>query len=155
MRSRYKKILHDYPKILPYPTCYATGVTAASKEKVYPLALQCMRQGKGGAVIHSGIQGSNRKYFVGNNWAYNINSSEGAHDETHRFSELCIQGIWHLIIKPIRGKTVAPEQEVKVWYPWADFTITTYLSTKKHKEYKAQDTRIKSMYPRRQKSPRR
>ena len=75
---------------IPYPVCYATGVTATNRGKVYPMALQCMRQGKGGAIIHSGTQGSKRKYFVGNNWAYNINSSEGAHDETHRFSELYI-----------------------------------------------------------------
>ena len=71
-------ITSSHKKTLPYPICYATGVTATSPEKAYPLALRSMRQGKGGATVHSGIPGSKRKYYVGYNWAYNINSSEGA-----------------------------------------------------------------------------
>ena len=113
-----------------------------------------MRQGKGGSVIHFGIQGSKRKYFVGENWANNINSSEGAQDETHRFAEIRIKGIWHLLIKPIRGKLVQPGQEIKVWYPWRDFTITTYLSPENHKEHNKQIVRLKRTYPYIRKSPR-
>ena len=102
---------------------------------------------KGGAVIHSGIRGSQQKYFVGRNWAYNINSSNGAQDETHRFAELCMKGAWHLLIKPIQGKSVAPGQEIKVWYPWRDFTITTYLSPENRKEHNRQIVRLKRTYP--------
>ena len=74
-----------------------------------------MGQGKGGAVIHSGIQGSKCKYPVGGNWAYDINSSQGAHVKAHRFSELHIKGIWHLLITPIWGKTVE-NQDRKLKY---------------------------------------
>ena len=105
-------------KALPYPICYAMGVTATSPEKAYPLALRSMRQGKGGAIVHSGIPGSKRKYCVGNNWAYNINFSDRSWDETHRFLEMPINGIWWLIIKPLRGRITMPGQEIKVWYPW-------------------------------------
>ena len=82
MYGRNKKALYDCQKKthLPYPTCYATGVIAEGQRKIYPLALQYMRQGTGGAVIHSGIQGSERKYSVGINWAYNMNSAQGAYD---------------------------------------------------------------------------
>ena len=134
-------------KCIPYPNCYATGITAMEPKMAYPMALRCMRQGKGGAVIHSGIRGAKRKYFVGRNWAYNINSSEGAQDETHRFAEICIKGIWHLLIKPIRGKLVLPGQEIKVWYPWKDFTITAYLSARDHKKHNRQIVRLKHTYP--------
>ena len=142
-------------KCIPYQNCYATGVTAIEPKKIYPMALQCMRQGKGGAVIHSGIKGAKRKYFVGKNWAYNINSSEGPQDETHRFAEIRIKGIWHLLIKPIREKLVPPGQEIKVWYPWKDFTITTYLSVKNRREHKKQNVRLQPKYPNIRTSPRR
>ena len=134
-------------KALAYPICYATGVAATSPEKAYPLALRSMRQGKGGAIVHSGIPNSRRKYYVGNNWAYNINSSFGAWDETHRFSETRINGTWWLIIKPIRGKATMPGQEIKVWYPWKKFTITTYLNDKDLQEYMDKETRLRCQYP--------
>jgi hypothetical protein len=134
-------------KTLPYPICYTTGVPATSPEKAYLLALQSMRQGRGEATVHSGIPGSKRKYYVGNNWAYNINSSVGSWDETHKFSEIAINGTWWLIIKPIRERITMPGQEIKVWYPWKKFIITTYLSDKDRQKYTDRETRLKRQYP--------
>ena len=134
-------------RALAYPICYATGVASTTSKKAYPLALQSMRQGKGGAIIHSGIPDSGRKYYVGNNWAYNINSSIGAWDETHRFAETRINGKWWLIIKPIRERTTMPGCEIKVWYPWKTFTITTYLNDRDHQKYTDREARLQHQYP--------
>jgi hypothetical protein len=103
-----------------------------------------MRQEKGGAIINSGIPDSGRKYYVGNNWAYNINSSIGAWDETHRFAETRINGKWWLIIKPIRGRTTMPGHEIKVWYPWkkSPSLLISIIETTRNIQTERQDYNI-------------
>ena len=139
-------------KKLPYLNCYITEITATRPEIMYSMALRCMHQGKGGSTIHSRIKGLRRKYFVGNNWTYNINSSEGAQNETYKFSELCIKGVWHLLSKPMRGQTVILGQEVEAWYPWKNFTITTYLNDKDYCEHNEREESLNRIYPHMQKS---
>ena len=99
---------------ITYPECYETGATPIKKKQAYALARYHGKQGKGGVIIHTDRGNPLRYYYVGNNWAYNINSSIGGWDDTHKFAEVKEKGKYRLVIKPIRGRTTLPGQEIKV-----------------------------------------
>jgi len=102
-------------------------VSGVKKKQAYALARGQGKQGEKGVIIHTDKGRPFRYYYVGNNWAYNINSSIGGWDNTHRFAEVKEKGKYRLVIKPIRGRTTLPGQEIKVWYPWRKFDNSDYL----------------------------
>ena len=109
---------------------------------------------KRGVIIHTDKGNPLRYYYVGNNWAYNINSSIGGWDDTHKFAEVKEKGKYRLVIKPIRGRTILPGQEIKVWYPWRKFDNSDYLEGKDRIEYSQREARIAREHPNRRKSQR-
>jgi hypothetical protein len=97
---------------ITYPKC-ETGVTPIKKKQAYTLARYHGKQGKGGVIVHTDKGNSLRYSYVGNNWAYNINFSIGGWNDTHTFAEVKEKGKYRLVIKPIRGRTTLPGQEIK------------------------------------------